>query len=67
MKCSIPQGSSLDPFLYLLNINDISTCSDKLNFKIFADDTNIIASSPSIQDFENLIMKSWRKSKNAAS
>ena len=36
-------------------MNDISNCSDKLNFRIFADDTNVFASSPSIQDLEKLI------------
>ena len=55
MKCGIPQGGSLDPLLFLLDINAISTCSDKLNFRIFADNENIIASSPSIQDLEKLI------------
>ena len=30
--------------MFLLYINDISNCSDKLNFRIFADDTNVFAS-----------------------
>lgn len=38
-------------------MNDIS----KLNFRIFADNTNVVASSPSIQDFEKLIKKELAK------
>ena len=55
MKCGIPQEGSLGPLLFLLCINDISNCSNKLNFRIFADDTNVFAQSPSIQDLEKLI------------
>ena len=63
MKCGIPQGGSLDPLSFLLDINAISTCSDKLNFRIFADNENIIASSPSIQDLEKLINEELAKIK----
>ena len=47
----------------LLYINDISNCSDKLNFRIFADDTNVFASSPSIRDLEKLINEELAKIK----
>ena len=44
INCGVPQGSILGPILFILYINDIIQSSDILNFTIFADDTNILAS-----------------------
>ena len=56
-------GLGLRLVLLLVYINDISNCSDKLNFRIFADDTNVYASSPSIRDLEKLINEELAKIK----
>ena len=56
----MPQGSTLGPLLFLLNINDLPNCYEKISFRIFADDTNIFFSTKNpteIESVTNLGMK----------
>ena len=49
--------------LFFFFYNDIPNCSDKLSFRIFADDTNIFASSPNASELQKLINQELSKVK----
>ena len=55
ITCGIPQGSTLGPLLFLLYINDLPNCSNKLSFRIFADDTNMFYTSANLQHLESVM------------
>ena len=52
-QSGIPQGSTLGPLLFLIYINDLPNSSEKLSFKIFADDTNVFASARDLEHVMN--------------
>lgn len=52
ITCGVSQGSMLGPLLFLLYINDLPNSSQKLSFRIFADDTNIFFTSSNPNEVE---------------
>jgi len=48
IKTGIPQGSTLGPLLFIVNINDLPQASNFVT-KLFADDTILLMSSPNVK------------------
>ena len=55
IQCCVPQGFTLGPLLFLIYINDIHNCLEKVNIRTFSDDTTLFYSSNSLQDLEKTI------------
>ena len=55
INCGVPQGSILDPLLFILYINDIVNTTSLLELILFADDTTLLFSHQDIASQNGII------------
>ena len=49
----IPQGSILEPILFIIYVNDLPQCSNKFDFIMYADDTTLSCTIDYVSDINS--------------
>ena len=55
VQCGVPQGSVLDPLLFITFLNDIVYAPNVLSFFIYVDDTNVLISHDDIDQLIGIV------------
>ena len=61
IKYGLPQGSILCPFLFLIQINDLSSISSFFSAILFADNTTLFYSSPNLTQYHTYQCSNFTK------
>ena len=61
LMTGVPQGSILGHILFLIYINDIQNCTNKLTILSFADDTTVYISNPSVDEMVDIVNTELKK------